>query len=277
MTQHTPFPLLLAFLLFLGACSETPTKSTSSNEPAGSDFAIDSATNEPVVSFFDTIDPDTLCGKYTGDFGKSFIHINLTHASKNKVVGYDINRGLQRNLVGNITEEKDALILTLEEPGDHKYDGMFILTLSKKDFSVNGTWEGNDKKLEKKTFQLKKAIEREFPNEKKAGIQNSKKITTEKEFLEFSNYNTSQQGDCEFQADGLVVFHQFSRENDNTSEEQETTIKGSWRWLKSKQLEINWENNTFFKKANHRIPITYDKEYGYPSVVIEGIEFNLGL
>ena len=277
MAQLTSFSFLLTLLLIIGAYSETPTGSTSSNGQPGSDFAIDSVTNKPVISFFDTINPDTLCGKYTGDFGKSFIHINLTHASKNKVVGYDINRGLQRNLVGNIKEEKDVLILTLEEPGDHKYDGKFLLTLSKKDFSVNGTWEGNDKKLEKKTFQLKKTIEKESILEKKAGIQSSKKITTEKEFLEVSNYNSSQQGDCEFQADGLVVFHQFSRENENTSEEQETTIKGSWRWLKSKQLEINWEKNTFFKKANHRIPITYDKEYGYPSVVIEGIEFNLGL
>lgn len=273
MTQHTPFPLLLAFLLFLGACSEKPSQSTSSNGPAGSDFAIDSATNEPVVSFFDTIDPDTLCGKYTGDFGKSFIHINLTHASKNKVVGYDINRGLQRNLVGNITEEKDALILTLEEPGDHKYDGVFTLTLSKKDFSVNGTWEGNDKKLAKKTFQLKKGTGKDLIIEKKIEAPDER-ITTEDEFLVAFNSTYSSQGDCDFQEDGLVVFHHYSNEDDNSSRDQETTIKGNWRWLKNKQLEISWEKNDFFKKGNHRIPISYNNEFGYSSIVIEGIEFS---
>lgn len=273
MAQLTSFSFLLTLLLFFGACSETPTGSTSSNGLPDSDFAIDSVTNAPVISFFDTINPDTLCGKYTGDFGKGFIHINLTHASKNKMVGYDINRGLQRNLVGNITEEKDALILTLEEPGDHKYDGKFTLTLSKKDFSVNGTWEGNDKKLAKKTFQLKKGTGEKLLIEKKIAAQDDR-ITTENEFLETFNSSTSAQGYCDFQEDGLVVFHQFSNENVNSSGEQETTIKGSWRWLKSKQLEINWEKNDFFKKGNHRIPITYDKEYGYSSILIEGIEFS---
>jgi hypothetical protein len=273
MKQRISFLAFLTCILVLTACSETADKSSLQNNQTASDFAVDSVTNQPVISFFDSIAPDTLCGKYTGDFGKSFIHINLTHASKNKVVGYDINRGLQRNLVGNITEEKDALILTLEEPGDHKYDGKFTLTLSKRDFSVNGTWEGNDKKLAKKTFLLKKGTGKELIKEKKLNAPDNQ-ITREDEFLETFNSSTSAQGYCDFQEDGLVVFHQFSNEDENSSGNQETTIKGSWRWLKNKQLEISWEKNDFFKKGNHRVPITYDKEYGYSSILIEGVEFS---
>ena len=56
----------------------------------------------------DKFDYDTLKGMYTGDFGGSDIRIILNYVSQNNAIGYNIHKGLQRNLSGNVSRSGDS-------------------------------------------------------------------------------------------------------------------------------------------------------------------------
>jgi hypothetical protein len=97
---------------------------------------------------------DTLTGLYTGDFGDSPIRIFLTYVKNEKAIGYNVHKGLQRNISGDVIQKKDSFELTLNEPGDNPYDGVFVLKISKKDFSTDATWTAKDPAIPTRKFKL---------------------------------------------------------------------------------------------------------------------------
>lgn len=264
MKSHHRFIYSIVVLLSLFSCSSDPETSEKADKNANT--TVDSMTVTPV---FEHVDPDTLTGMFSGNFGKSFIHLHLTYLNDHKAVGYNIHKGLQRNLLGSITEREKDWLLILEEPGDNPYDGVFTLEISKSDQSVKGSWKARDTSIAAKSFSLKKTIRKETEPSKLA--QSSEEITPEN-FAEYFDYVTSEKGDCEFRENGLVVLHNMPRDENGNHHEQEVVVKGSWRFTKNNKIELEWQPNTILKKNHHVIGITYDPEYHFPSLVIE--EFN---
>lgn len=214
---------------------------------------------------FEPMQIDTLRGIYKGRFDNGNISLVITYINAHKAVGYDIHRGLQRNLFGDVVEKKDKVFLTLSEPGDHEYDGVFQVEIDKKDFSMSGTWMANNPKLGDKALQLKKKVVKseDFGKE----VVNAVKIT-EDNFLEYFEDCGYEAGDFEFTEDGMVIFHWLPRNENGSHTKQEVTIKGNWDFAGTNTITVEWQPNTYFKKLNGYFEITYDQGE-YPLLVIE--------
>ena len=62
------------------------------------------------------VPPERIKGTYIGDFKGSPIAITLNYVSNNHASGYNVHKGLTRNVSGTVEASKDGLHLVLEEP-----------------------------------------------------------------------------------------------------------------------------------------------------------------
>lgn len=235
-------------LLQLTSCSsDTEAKQLAANETSPADS---SKTEE----WFPEYDFDTLRGLYSGDFGDGFINIFLTYVNDKKAIGYNIHKGLQRNINGDVIQNKDGFELTLNEPGDNPYDGVFVLNISKKDFSVTGTWTAKDPAIKTKKFKLKKQETKEALNE--LSFYDGGPLT-ESNFLETFSTSTLDNGSIRFEENGLAIFTYYP---DEQKHEQLETIKASWKFENEKTLLIEWAKNTKFKERNMTFKLFQPKD-----------------
>ena len=235
-------------LLQLTSCSQdTETKQLAATEKLPADS---SKTEE----WFPEYEFDTLRGLYSGDFGDGFINIFLTYVNNKKAIGYNIHKGLQRNINGDVVQNKDGFELTLNEPGDNPYDGVFVLNISKKDFSVTGTWTAKDPAIKTKKFKLKKQEMKE-PLDGKSFYDGGP--LTESNFLETFGYSTLDGGNIRFEENGLAIFTYYP---DEQKHQQLETIKASWRFENEKTLIIEWAKNTKFKERNMTFKLQQQKD-----------------
>jgi hypothetical protein len=254
--------VLLSLLVLLASCGEsgtTPSESLSSE-----------ANPKDKEEVFNPIDLDTLRGVYFGKFDNGMIHIILSYANPNKVIGYNIHRGLQRNLSGDLKEHADYIELTLNEPGDHPYDGVFTVRIDKSDFSMNGEWVANDTKIGRKPISLQKRRPAKKGEEEMEKPHAEEITITEDNFINTFEQSGSEDGDFDFSEDGLVVFHWQPRDPEGRHTKQEKTIKGNWSFSGKKTISVDWEPNTYFKKQSNYFEIIYLPESGYPALRIEG-------
>lgn len=247
-------------LLFLANCGESnPPSSVQVNNHADSI----QLTEEDV---FEPMQIDTLRGVYKGSFDNGTISVVITYINGNKAVGYNVHRGLQRNLFGDVIEKKDKVLLTLSEPGDHEYDGVFHLEINKKDFGMSGTWMANNPRIGDKIVRLSKKIvkEEEYGKEGYTAVK-----ITEANFLEYFGDCGFEAGDFEFSEDGLVVFHWLPRNTNGSHTKQEVTINGSWDFAGTNTITVEWQPNKFFKKLSGYFELIYD-DNDFPQLKIEG-------
>lgn len=257
MKQINALFIGLSSLLLITSCSSDPELKTA-NEPteqtsAGSDSVA-------VEEWFPETDFDTLRGLYTGDFGDGFINVVLTYVNDKKAIGYNVHKGLQRNISGAVVQKKDQFELTLNEPGDNKFDGVFTLIISKKDGSVNASWKANDPKIKSKTFKLKKkSIETTLDSKGYFDFTTDK--VTEENFREAFSHATlyigDNSGDITFQENGIVK-HSYYPENQQN--EQMEFIKGSWKFKDAKTLVIDWSKNSEFKERQMTFKLIQNAE-----------------
>jgi hypothetical protein len=65
-----------------------------------------------------------------------------------EVEGYSVSAGNVRPFVGEVIETTSAgQYVVVEEPGDHKYDGIFKFTISPDKYTLEGKWYSNRKDL----------------------------------------------------------------------------------------------------------------------------------
>src|SRR2546430_2015280 len=83
---------------------------------------------------------DTLEGAYVGNFGGSDIRIILTHVTGKHATGYNLHKGLRRNINGTMQQTGNTFTFVLNEPGDHPFDGKFSFTIDTITFILSGTW-----------------------------------------------------------------------------------------------------------------------------------------
>lgn len=203
----------------------------------------------------DTFPYDTLQGMYMADFGGSTIRIILNYVSGKNAIGYNIHKGLQRNITGNVTRSGDSIQVILNEPGDNKYDGVFTLDFIGIDKTPNGNWTANDPKIPSQNFTMKKIDPNSKVNNDEITIYNFADI--------FSTVSDSI-GEYYFEKDGLVTLRYYEDKDIDWDKQQYKEIKGSWE-LKGQKAIINWEPNPIYKTNRLELDILKD-EYGEPSL-----------
>lgn len=223
--------ILLSFglLILVAACSSE--SSTSTNDQV--EYV------QPEITEVDDFNYDTLRGMYIGDFGGSDIRVIVNYISSSNAVGYNIHRGLQRNLNGSVARSGDSVTVLLAEPGDHEFDGVFELLFVGESDTPSGSWNPNDRHLERKTFKLKKIIpDNVYEEDEEITIGN---------FARFFSDCSDDIGDYHFRSDGLVIFSYYPHsEYSNRNQLQE--VQGTWS-LEGIRLSISWEKNDVFPEA----------------------------
>jgi hypothetical protein len=197
----------------------------------------------------DTFDYDTLAGMYMADFGGSPIRISLNYVSGSNVIGFDLHKGLQRNITGDVSRSGDSIQMILTEPGDNKYDGVFTLNFTGIDNSPTGVWVANDENIPSQEFTLKKIDYNMKGKDDEINIVN---------FAEKLEYLSDSIGEYHFMADGFVTLKYYPDTNKDWDDQQMEEIKGSWD-LNGDKVTINWEPNNIFK--GNRLDLTIHK-YG---------------
>lgn len=202
-------------------------------------------------------DLDTLKGMYIGDFGGSDIRIVLNYISPNHAVGYNLHKGLQRNINGKVEETDKTVTLELNEPGDDKYDGVFTLTFQKIDFSCKGTWKANNKKFGKKSFVLEKMnFESHGLDIYTATIDSINKGN----FTDVFSYCSDSIAEIYFEADGSVRYEFYPSKDNAERAEQVQIVKGTWTFKKDK-VQINWQKNEVFAEKKSYFDIHINPEF----------------
>ncbi|MBS0025777.1 hypothetical protein ACTJJ0_09490 [Chitinophaga sp. 22321] len=247
--------LLVALLLFY-ACKPAADKKNTAPSANGDSLAL-----------------GKLPGTYTGDFGGAPIYIILNYANGKNVAGYNVHKGLRRNLRGEMTKENNTWILTLSEPGDHPFDGKFILTFDEQFNNAKGSWKPlNNSTLKEKNLALHRNAEN--TNENYAMTGNT--------FNFFLIDNSDSKSDLSFNEDGSCMLQLYEKINDTTYANQMLRIRGTYQKLNDSTLSISWEKNPHFKERTnqYKILLNRDQEDGSIStngVQIDSLEFVMGL
>ena len=200
---------------------------------------------------------DTLQGMYIGDFGGSDIRLIINYVSNKNAIGYNIHKGLQRNLTGKVTRNEDSVLIVLNEPGDHEFDGVFTLCFVGNDYEPTGIWKSNSGKLKERNFKLSKLIKPTKSTDDAIDISN---------FADYFSYLNDTIGDYFFKEDGLCIFEYYPFGDDEQRVEQMIEIRGSWS-LAGKTVTIDWQPNKVFPKRKMIYKIISD-EYG--EQILEG-------
>ncbi len=240
--------LLLSFFLF----------SCKSGIDTNKDSEASGTGEEDVV--VQGIELDTLQGMYIGDFGGSDIRIVLNYVSPNHAVGYNLHKGLQRNLSGRIEETASEVKMELNEPGDHKFDGTFYLTFSKLDLSCKGYWKSKNKKLGKKEFSLKRVVQPE-------SLLNWDSLRVSdingENFTEIFSFTSDSIAELYFQNDGGVRYEYYPKLDTLERAEQMVILNGSWTY-RDGQVIVNWNNkNEVFPDKKTKLEIVINPEYEF--------------
>lgn len=217
----------------------------------------DTGENPPV---FAKIDLDTLRGMYVGDFGGSDIRIVLNYVSPNHAVGYNLHKGLQRNISGKLEETENEIKMELHEPGDHKFDGTFYLTFNKRDLSYKGYWKSRSNKIARKNFTLKKRVSAD----QEIDLQNLQlSDINDDSFTNIFYYCNDSISDLYFEPDGSVRYEYYPFVDTEERTEQIVILKGTWS-LRKDHVLVSWSNkNSIFPGKSTRFDINIAGEYEF--------------
>ena len=201
------------------------------------------------------VSPAKVKGTYIGEFKGSPIAITLNYVSDNHASGYNVHKGLTRNISGMIEATEKGLHLELTEPGNNQYDGKFDLIIDTINWTGKGTWKPF-KKGEEASFSFKK---------QEAASEEDQYGTTFTDSLQ--NYIT-------LKPDGSCTYTYLT---DTTNTGQEVTIRGNYTKDK-KMVNIFWQKNDVFpQKSVFKLIETKpykDEDYIEKSLKGEGRVFN---
>jgi hypothetical protein len=209
---------------------------------------------------------ETAKGTYKGDFGGDPIFITINYASSNHIAGYNVHKGLRRNLSGKLRQEGDGWVLQLNEPGDHPYDGRFQLVFDKTFTTAHGRWTPlNTASLQEKQLKLARLA-----------ANNAAKSGTD----DFQDYPLSgEHSDIVFNNDGSCKLNYYEKIDDSTYAPQMNTVRGTWEKT-GDEIHVNWQPNEQFGKRNSTFKLIFhedpdSKQRYFSNLSGEGFEFYL--
>lgn len=251
--MNTKHLILVPLLLILISCS-------SESSPKSKEIAkIEYIKNE--IPPVDNFNYDTLKGMYTGNFGGNEMRIILNYVSSTNVIGYNIHKGLQRNINGKLRKNGDSIVMSLPEPGDHEFDGVFELIFIGIDKNPKATWVSNSGKISAKKLKLTKI---EAPKDSKEGVNISN-------FTNFFSFVYDSLGNYTFESDGFCLYEYYPKTDDENRVEQLKEVKGMWS-LKGNTVIIDWQKNTVFPESKMTFQIIKSE---YEDYMLKGKDRNL--
>lgn len=193
--------------------SESVTKNSDVQPIPGESYTIDQVSTW--TGMFNNADEDVEEMMYVDEgfwwTKNNKITVVITKNTDVSIVGYSVVAGNKRPFKGSRTDvyigentEPDYFQITVEEPGDNKYDGQFTFQLDEN--HLDGVWESYDKSIEitKRMYELK-------PNEFKYNANNELDESTY--FVDWNNSKTKYEevnyGDDEADAE-IEAFSEFA-------------------------------------------------------------------
>lgn len=249
--------IYLLSLIFAGisvSCESSNTQ-ISNHEASMNNDSIE----KPVIT---NLNLDTLKGIYLGDFGGSDIRLVINYISNKHAVGYNIHKGLQRNISGSVELKDETVELLLAEPGDNEFDGVFHLSINKETLVIEGYWQSNNGKIPKKHFTLEK-LSGMRERDKIEGLDKDVKLTSYN-FADYFNHLSDSIGELEFNENGMCTYKYYPNFDENERREQFISFTGSWT-LKQDNVIIEWQKNSVFPNRQSVFTIikSGDSEYYY--------------
>ena len=187
----------------------------------------------------------TELGRYSGHFSKGLITLVINYISGNIASGYEVHKGLRRNLNGQVEQKGGTLVFVLKEPGGNPFDGTFYITLDSVTEKITGTWVPVDS-VKAHTHTGPVALAR--MDESKQGGER-----------DYGDEWESDIGYLNFFSDGTCTLEYYPSEADNS---QQKTIRGSYE-QKADTYFIEWQNNDHtpaLKMKVVKMPAVYDKD-----------------
>lgn len=212
---------------------------------------------------------DTLRGIYDGDFDNGEIRIVLNMVSENHAVGYNLHRGIQRNISGTLEQNEKEVLLTLAEPGDHPYDGVFKFSIDKATLKATGIWWANDTKIGKKQFSLEK-LERTKTHIDAADVSITQ--INNRNFADYFYYASSEVGNFSFNESGSCQFNYYPTKDEISYKDQLVTLHGDWS-VKDGEVTVFFNEEGFFPNKQAKLQIEIDAEYGYMHLKYKDMTF----
>ncbi|MGL4583875.1 MAG: YARHG domain-containing protein [Flavobacterium sp.] len=176
------FSLIMLALVLLASCKKEKPITLETHDTYESDVP---ATEEaPVMS--EVPDFEGNYGMWSGEFKADQINhensgvyssmnifsIVVKSINNGQVEGYSVSAGNVRPFEGEVIEKTSkGTYIVVEEPGDHKYDGVFKFTISPDKSNISGKWYSNRKDLP--------VISRQFSIPKKNFVYNPKVMLKE--------------------------------------------------------------------------------------------------
>lgn len=201
----------------------------------------------PVVS-------DKIIGNYTGDFKGSPISIILNYVYGGHASGYNIHKGLKRNITGTIELENNQLHLQLEEPGNNPFDGKFDLFIDTATWKGKGNWK-----------PLKKGDEVNFTFQKQHRDSSTADIDP------FESIYMNEGGDyIELYTNGSCTYSYLT---DSTKTGQSISVRGNYSFSKDSTLTIFWAKNDIFPsgKSTYKLKMDHpDDQSDFRVMTIKG-------
>jgi hypothetical protein len=200
------------------------------------------------------VSAERITGTYIGDFKGSPVSITLNYVYGGHASGYNIHKGLKRNITGTIELQNNQLHLQLEEPGNNPYDGKFDLVIDTATWKGKGNWK-----------PLKKGDEVSFSFQKQRGWQMDGDLDP------FSSIYMNEGGDyIQLNTDGSCI---YSYMTDSTKTAQSLSIRGNYSLSKDSTLSIFWQKNDVFPsgKSAFRMKMDHpDGESDYRVMMLKG-------
>lgn len=170
-------------------------------------------------------------GVYTADFSGSPIYITINYTNGQSVAGFNLHKGLRRNLQGRLAADGDKWTVVLDEPGDHAFDGVFQLKFNHDFTKGSGTWKPkNNQQLSTKTLELTRVESRE-DGMHYAYVADNRDLT--------------------FDTDGSCEYSWYDMRADSSIVDQVNVLMGSWE-KKGDTVLITWEKEGLFGKKVSR-------------------------
>ena len=239
MKWHLP---LCFCLLGLAACNSQVVSEVSA------DSTINSGINELVLH--SSYDPSKLIGVYTGMFDGSPISLSVNYVSGKNVSGYNVHKGLKRNMRGVLEPFGSQFKIKLDEPGNNQYDGHFELFIDTASYTGKGTWEPkNDASLKRKDFTFTR-----------------KKLDVYDEIA--AAWTDTLSRTLLLKPDGAAVFSYYTSKG--TVREQMENFGGNWERRKDSVI-VTWQPNTIFPSRRSSFFIKKTKEENDTAYYLSGL------
>jgi hypothetical protein len=202
-------------------------------------------------------------GTYSGHYSKGLLTLAINYISGNIASGYDIHKGLRRNLNGSVEQKGGRLEFVLREPGGNPYDGTFFLSLDTAADKISGKWIPADSSLAK------------------AGPLELVRSTYEHDEITEGEWG-GELGALNFLAEGVCTLEYYPEYDSlglKVPNAQLVTVRGSYE-IKGDTVRIDWQRNNRTPTVNMKLIMrpgrdgTDSTESVAPALEGKGVKFN---